>query len=215
MAGPLLSRPRRRLRTPEWLSVLIRHHVNMVRYDLRKWELLNPLSHITVSDDNRFNLTRPIGIVKEYSYYHTHYVQACLELGVPFRVVDITCADWIDWIRRSGINTFLVWPSSALSLWKETFDDRLRIMAEELGLTVYPSVFETWIYENKQRMHHWLTACELPQPRTWVFYNEDELMEFVRRCELPVVYKSSTGAAAQGVRIFRDESRYATGIVTT
>ena len=86
------------------------------------------------------------------------------------------------------------------------FDERLRVMVEQLGLAVYPSLAALWIYQSKRRMHYWLAANDVPQPRTWVFYDRDEALAFAETADLPLVYKPDLGGAARGVRIFRSRS---------
>jgi glutathione synthase/RimK-type ligase-like ATP-grasp enzyme len=87
------------------------------------------------------------------------------------------------------------------------FDDRLRILSEELGRIVYPSVKECWLYESKLRAREWLDAHRLPHPRTWVFHDRGEAIRFARTAPLPIVYKTNSGGSASGVRILRDRRR--------
>jgi hypothetical protein len=144
-----------------------------------------------------------LGIFGEPAGYHVDYVRACRELGVSYRLLDLFSDDWIAAVEESGCDAFLVFPSSLLTVWKEMFDDRLRILAEDLGRTVYPSLKELWLYENKRRCRDWMIAHGVPHPRTWVFYDAEEAEQFACRADLPLVYKTSLGACAQGVRILR------------
>lgn len=59
------------------------------------------------------------------------------------------------------------------------------------------------MHEDKRRTAYWLAAHGFPHPRTWIFYDRDEANTFCETCELPVVFKTSFGAAASGVRIVR------------
>ena len=144
-----------------------------------------------------------LGIVKEFAHTHASYIGACRDLGVPYKVLDLSGPDWIDIVRGCGCDAFLVSPSCELSVWKQMYDERLRVMAEDLGKTIYPTYKELWFYESKRRMCYWLQAHDMPHPKTWVFYNCDEAMEFARTRELPIVFKSDFGSAASGVRVFR------------
>jgi hypothetical protein len=149
----------------------------------------------------RFNVT--CGIIKSFETQHYHIIDACRELGVPYRVIDISGPDWIEKIRKAECDVFLVWPVCFCTVWKQFYDERLRVIVEDLGRKLYPTYDELWMYESKRRMHYWLKSRGVPHPRTWVFYVRDEALEFARTAPLPIVVKTDLGAGATGVRIHR------------
>lgn len=144
-----------------------------------------------------------LGIIKEFWHCHWPYIAACRDLGIAYKVIDISGPDWIDVVRESECDAFLVWPSVHMSIWKEMFDERLRIMTEELDKTIYPDYKSTWIYESKRKMHYWLQANNIPHPKTWIFYDIDDALDFAEKVKLPIVFKSDFGSGASGVKIFR------------
>jgi hypothetical protein len=150
----------------------------------------------------RYDVT--LGIIREFTHKHHPYIAACRELGVPYKLVDISGPDWLAVVTNCACDAFLVRPPAFRSIWKQMFDERLKVMTEELDKVIYPSLQEIWLYESKRRMHYWLSAHGIPHPRTWVFYDRQEALGFVEQATLPIVYKSDLGAAASGVRIFRD-----------
>jgi glutathione synthase/RimK-type ligase-like ATP-grasp enzyme len=125
---------------------------------------------------------------------------------VPYRIVDISGPDWIDVIRNSGCHAYLVHPSGRLTVWKQMYDERLRVMAEDLGAILYPTCEELWLFESKRRMYYWLEANQVPHPKTLVFYSRQGAMDFAHRAPLPLVFKTDLGSAATGVRILRTRS---------
>jgi glutathione synthase/RimK-type ligase-like ATP-grasp enzyme len=164
---------------------------------------------LPVDDDESWTPDRPghgvtLGVVREFSGSHRHYVAACRDLGVACRVLDLSGSGWIDVVRDSGCDAFLVRPEYLVRAWKERQDDRIRIMADELGLLISPSPKELWLYESKERAAHWLAANAVRRPKTWVFSSEERALEFVRSAELPIVWKLDFGSGASGVRILRD-----------
>jgi len=188
--------------TPPGLRALVRRFVPAVGYD----RYLNALSDPYAQADPVFEAPGSpctLGILRDPFHYHRSYLAACRELGVSYRLLDLARSDWMRAIEESACEAFLVWPSIQLTIWKEMFDDRLRIMVEDLGKTIYPTLKETWLYESKRRIHDWLAAHNIPHPRTWVFYDLDEAREFVRNADLPLVFKTSLGASTRGVSILR------------
>ncbi len=190
-----------------WVPPAWRHWaqrwVNLSAVKLREAERCNPLAEVTAGDDNRAGSPVRFGILRNAAQYHAHYVRACLELGVPFRVLDLARSDWLEQVEASGCEVLLVWPDAFLSIWNRMVKERLRVLEEALGYAAVPSSREIWMYEDKRRMAYWLQAHRIPHPRTWIFYDPAEAAAFAARCELPMVFKLNFGAAATGVWIVR------------
>ena len=176
-------------------------------YNRRKWRAMDPFGDIEEVSTYPSKVDIRLGIIKEFAHSHKDYVSACRDLGVPYRVLDISGPDWVDVVRNSGCDAFLVRPSCELSIWKRMYDERLRVMVEDMGKIIYPSYDELWFYESKRRMCWWLQAHDIPHPKTWIFYNCDEALTFARNTELPIIFKSDFGSGASGVKIFRSRSR--------
>lgn len=194
---------------PRRLRYAIQRHVNLTALKLAKRRHDDPHAEVLSSDRNTYGSPFRFGILRNAAQYHSHYVSACLELGVPFRVLDVYAEDWLDRIAGSGCDAFLVWPDAFLSVWGRMLKDRVNVIEDDLGFPVVPSSRELWAYEDKRRMAYWLRSHGVPHPRTWVFYDLRECESFVRACDLPIVYKASFGASSSGVRIFRDRKRLA------
>jgi hypothetical protein len=191
---------------PEGVRMWLRGSFSLSEVDRLRRAQRDPLAH---QPCEHFAEGSPVklGILKEYYSYHKDYVYACRELGISYRLIDLSADDWISRIEADGCDAYLAWPSPLPRAWKSMFDDRLRILSEELGRIVYPSVKECWLYESKLRTRDWLEAHRLPHPRTWVFHDRDEAIRFARAVALPIVFKTNIGASASGVRILRDRRR--------
>ena len=148
-----------------------------------------------------------LGIIKDFMMKYANYEAACLELGVPYRLIDIAGDRWIDTVQSSGCDAFLAWPTNLSSVVKKLFDERLRILVEDMGKLLFPSLKALWLYESKARQSQWLTAHRVRHPRTWVFAGREEALDFACRAELPLVFKTDLGSAAAGVEIVRTRRR--------
>lgn len=188
---------------PRPLRHAVQRHVALTDWKLRLRRRENPLRDVTASDDNRAGSSVRFAIVKNAAQYHRHFVQACLELGVPFRVVDLYRADWLEQVESSGCEVLLVWPDAVRSVTSRLIKDRAELLERSRGYPCVPSAHELWMYEDKCRTLAWLAAHRLPAPASWVFSSGDEADAFAGRCPLPVVVKTSFGAAASGVWIAR------------
>ena len=148
-----------------------------------------------------------LGIFREFFQYHKDYVRACREMGVSYALLDLSSSDWIERVRESGCAGFLVWPSSLPVSWNRMFKERVKLLNGVLGIPVFPSCSELWLYESKYRVRDWLDVKGFPYPRTWIFFEEEEALRFARETDLPVVAKTDSGGSASGVRVFANRKR--------
>jgi glutathione synthase/RimK-type ligase-like ATP-grasp enzyme len=189
---------------PRNIRYWVQKHVSLTSVKLRWNAEISPYAGMLSSDKNNYGIPFPFGIVKNSMQDHGKYVAACLEMGVPFRVIDLAKSDWLDQVRRSGCEVLLVWGDAYLTIWNSMIKDRIEILERDMGITVFPTTREMWFYEDKRRLAYWLAANRIPHPQTWVFYDLAECQQFVGSCDLPVMFKASFGAVASGVRLFRD-----------
>jgi hypothetical protein len=195
----------------DWVDVVRRWVPRRLRYAIQRVVSLgavkqhyymrrDPLASVTGSDDDAYGSPVRVGIIRNRAQLHSRFVQACLELGVPFRVIDLAAPEWLDAVRRSGCELFLVWPEVTTTPLAKLIKDRCDLLEQQMGKAVTPSLRERWMYEDKIRLYDWLRVHELPHPRTWLFFDRDDARTFAERCDLPIVFKTSFGAAASGVR---------------
>lgn len=190
-----------------WVPRPLRHafqrYVSLTDWKLHLRRRENPLRDVFESDENRANSPLRFAIVYNAAQYHRHFVQACLEIGVPFRVVDLYRADWLEQVKDSGCEVLLVWPDAVRSVTARLIKDRVEVLERYLAYPCVPSSNELWMYEDKCRTAAWLAAHRVPTPATWIFSRQSEAEEFAAGCQLPMVVKTSFGAAASGVWIAR------------
>lgn len=181
----------------------VQRYVSFRNLKLRRREREDALSAVVAGDENPVGSPVRFGIIRNAALYHTHFTRACLEVGVPFRVLDLFRSDWLQQVEGSGCEVLLVWPDAVLSMWNTMIKERMEVLARELGYATVPTLAEIWMYEDKRRMMYWLAANRVPHPRTWVFYDRKEAAEFCAHCDLPIVFKTAFGAASTGVFVLR------------
>jgi glutathione synthase/RimK-type ligase-like ATP-grasp enzyme len=173
------------------------------KYVKKLWEGRNhhPAAELSSTYESPYPWT--LGIVSEFTNSHSHFVGACRDLKVTYKVLDISGPNWIDVIHESGCDAFLVRPSVEITIWKQMYDERIDVLSNELNQLVYPSENSLWIYESKRRMSYWLQANDVPHPKSWVFYDYKSAKDFALEADLPIVVKSDFGSESIGVEICR------------
>ncbi|MHC1765393.1 MAG: RimK family alpha-L-glutamate ligase [Verrucomicrobiia bacterium] len=187
------------------LRALARRYVSMIERDQLRRAGNDPYAGESPDYEVESSPYR-LGVLREFFHYHKSYLSACRELGISYRLLDISGNDWIGRLRQSKCDGFLVWPSVARRVWREMFDERLWIMEHELGMLVYPTYRETWLYESKRRVREWLVANNVPHPQTWIFFERAPALEFAMEAPLPIVLKTNLGASHSGVWIIRSRA---------
>lgn len=158
---------------------------------------------ITHQEQSRFPL---LGIIEEQRNFHYFYIAACEEMNVPYILIDLTKSNWIDIVKQSGCKGILVWPSASSTVIKNMFDERIKVINEDLGFTIFPSYNEMWVWESKRRMHYWFEANNIKHPQGWIFYDYDEARAFLEHSSFPLVFKTNHGDSSQGVKILRKKA---------
>ena len=140
---------------------------------------------------------------------HLLWEQACREKEdtLSWATVDLSRQDWLQKCLAGKYDGLLLRPPAFNSSFKTLYDERVRILNEELQIPVYPSLAEVMIYENKKYFAYWLEAHQIPHPRTWVFYHQQEAQNFVEQSALPLVGKTNIGASGSGVVILRSKEQ--------
>lgn len=188
---------------PAWLSKWVRNKLEFQAWDNARIKNTNP--YLDDPDEYLFeNSKLKAGIFYNRMQYHKHWIAACRELQVSYRIIYLERTDWMEQIKQAGCDLYLVWPDITTQEIKQMWDERLRILVEELNGKVYPSLKEVWLYENKRVQNYWLKAHGFKTPATWVFYDKKEASEFLRQASYPLVLKSNLGASASGVYIVND-----------
>jgi len=159
---------------------------------------------IEPAHQNQNKIQYVLGIIEEFDNNHLPYIAACKDLGVSYKTLNISGSDWVQVVKDCECDAFLVWPSFKVSIWKRMFEERLKIMVDEMHQIIYPTYNEIWLNESKLRMSYWLEAHNTPHTKTWVFYSHEQALKFSENANLPLVVKHDMGSRSAGVEIFHD-----------
>lgn len=194
-------------RARKWIPRRVRYAVQrfVPLSDLKQhwFSSRNPLAGVASSDDNAYGSPVRLGIVFNRAHFHRHFVAACREMSIPFRVLDLSEPNWDQSLVDAECGLIMAWPDATLTPWAKMIKDRLDLVEIAMGIPVFPRSHERWMYEDKNRMIDWMRVHGISHPRTWIFHDRSQALEFASSCVLPIVFKTSFGAAASGVRIFR------------
>jgi len=144
----------------------------------------------------------------EDPFDHNPWVIACehIKSKIKFQIIDLTKSDWLERLKQYNPNICLLKPSGKTSLFRQLYQERVEIIANDLNYKVFPSYDEVRIYENKRYFSYWAKANSISHPKTWVFYHKDEAINFSKSCTYPIVAKLNIGASGNGVEVIKTET---------
>jgi len=142
---------------------------------------------------------------KEIDWLIQSYVDACEAAGVDYVILDLLSENWYEEIKDAGVDGILVRIKGNIQEQKSMFDERLLIINEDLGIPIYPSRKELFLYENKRMYAYWLKANNFPHAETYIFYDKLNALDFIKKAKLPLVFKTNGGASSSGVKIIRSK----------
>lgn len=122
---------------------------------------------------------------------------------IDYKVINLTHNDWLEQITAFNADFYVLKPSGYTSHFKTLYDERVLVMEEELGLNLFPSRKEVFVYENKRFLSFFLKANQIPHPLTDTFYSSKEAKEWLINAEFPLVAKTNIGASGSGVTILK------------
>lgn len=192
-------------RLPRKIKLIAHQSKYWIGYDLKRREMRNPYRDLT---HHNAGSEYCLGIFKEAAQHHRHYVAACMEMNVSFCVIDLLANNWRKQIEQSKCEGFLVWPTNCDTVLKSVYDDRIRILEEEMGEVVFPTAKEIWLTEQKARLRDWMDANGIAHPKTKVFYTKSEADAYSLESAYPVVVKTATGASGSGVNIVKNRKAF-------
>lgn len=201
----------RLVRSNDWLAKMVPGFLDrMIRQRYFTAEYIQHLAKQDIQAENMlpesdYEATYPwvIGICKDVFLNHSSYIAACRELKVAYKVIDLFASDWVDQVRKSRCDAFVVWPSEYIQEWKRMTDERLRFLSKHLNKPLYPNYDALWLYGCKERMRDWLDIHSFPHAKSWVFYDLNEAQAFLETAAFPLVIKLDIGACASGVWIVK------------
>lgn len=144
----------------------------------------------------------------EDPFDHNPWVIACehINSSIEYLIIDLTKGDWLESLKQYNPNICLLKPSGKTSLFRQLYQERVEIIANDLHYKVFPSYDEIRIYENKRYFSYWAKANSISHPKTWVFYNKSDASNFSKSCIYPIVAKLNIGASGNGVQVIKSET---------
>ena len=148
-----------------------------------------------------------LGIAKGTENSYKLYVEACKELSLDYEVIDILAPDWIEKVKESQCDGFLLRPPCDYQERKNIYDEKVYFINKVLEIPVYPSYESIYIYENKRAMAYWLETHNFPFVKTYMLSRKKDALSIIDNLKFPIVIKSNIGAGGKFVNIVKSKAK--------
>lgn len=139
---------------------------------------------------------------------YANWLKACNDYNdyLDFEVIDLSLNSWLDKLTKEKFDFCLAQPPGLTSVFKQLYDERIKIIDSVLSYPIYPTAREIYLHENKRYLYSWLKANKIPHPETHIFYHKKEAENFIEHTDFPIVAKTNIGASGSGVKIMYNKS---------
>lgn len=154
------------------------------------------------------NKLEAVILANEFPGDHKPWVKACSDFAdqINCRVVKLMNDDWHRQVKKQHCDILLLKPGGISSKKRQAYVDRVCALHQTSGISVFPSIEEILIYEDKRYFGNWCRENNIPTPATHIINDYDSAVEFAGKTEYPFVAKTAIGASGAGVRLISSNS---------
>ena len=124
--------------------------------------------------------------------------------NISYQEINVLQSDWLTKSLETDYELYLLKSPGMINSQKQVFDERAQILSEVLGKSIYPSLTEIRLHENKKYLAEWLRSLDIPCPQTVVLLDKEEAKVYLSHADYPLVAKQNIGSSGKGVRIIPD-----------
>jgi glutathione synthase/RimK-type ligase-like ATP-grasp enzyme len=148
-------------------------------------------------------MTGLLAIHHRENSYSDRWIEYCDAHGIPYKVVNCLDSDIIEQLAASDA---LLWHWNHGDPREQLIARHVIMAAEMKGVTVFPSSFTCWHFDDKIAQKYLLEAIGAPLVPTYVFYSLKETLHWIDRASFPKVFKLRKGAGSANVRLVHSAS---------
>jgi len=142
-----------------------------------------------------------IAIQERKGSFSEQWVSYCKSKGIEYKMVNCYAPDIIGQLSDCGA---LMWHFHHASQKDMMLAKQLLYSVQMMGKRVFPDFNSMWHFDDKLGQKYLLDAIGAPMVPTVIFYSEEEALEWVKDANFPKVFKLSTGAGGQNVRLVKN-----------
>ena len=118
--------------------------------------------------------------------------------GIDVKWIDLYLPNALEQLKDCDA---LMWRSTHSPDHKQIAKKVMYAIEAYLGIPVFPNNNTYWHYDEKITQDYIFRALGIETPKTWIFWNRDRAIEWASQTHYPKVFKFSSGASSESVRV--------------
>lgn len=145
---------------------------------------------------------KPLAIHNSKGFFTERWIAYCEREHIPYRLVNCHRSDVIDQVRGCAAVLYNHHQGNPVDL---LMAKPLLFALEHAGIPVFPDFKTNWHFDDKVGQKYLFEALDVKERiPTWIFYSESEALAWTESVPFPKVFKLSSGAGSQHVRLVRN-----------
>lgn len=145
-----------------------------------------------------------IAIHQSKAGFHPRWIQTCIDLQVPYKIVNCYANDIIGQLEGCDV---LLWHHSHSHPKDILFAKQLLFALEHSGIKVFPDFRTAWHFDDKVGQKYLLEAIKAPLVPSYVFYDKVMAQQWVNETDFPKVFKLRGGSGSANVQLVKDKKQ--------
>jgi len=142
-----------------------------------------------------------IAIQERKGSFSEHWIDYCRSEGIDYKIVNCYAPDIIEQLTDCSS---LMWHFHHTSSKDMLVAKQLLYSVQKIGKKVFPDFNTMWHFDDKIGQKYLLDVIGAPMVPTFIYYAIDEALEWSKNTSFPKVFKLSTGAGSQNVRLVKN-----------
>lgn len=130
--------------------------------------------------------------------FSSEWIKYCDENSISYKIVDCFATNVVDQVKDCDA---VLWHFHHGKRADMAAAPRILAALEQSGIKVFPNRNTAWHFDDKVAQKYLFDALEIPTIETRVFYDVRTVKKWLETAQLPLVFKSSSGAGASGVKL--------------
>lgn len=146
---------------------------------------------------------KPLAIHNSRGFFTERWISYCKSYGIPYRIVDCHQSDIVDQVAGCAALLYNHHQGNSQDL---VMAKPLLFALEHAGIPVLPDFKTNWHFDDKIGQKYLFEALKIEERiPTWVFYSKSDALAWAERAVFPKVFKLSSGAGSQHVRLVKSK----------
>lgn len=130
------------------------------------------------------------------------WIEYCNEKNINYEVCDPFDNSILDKLSQFDI---VLWHYDNYSYEDMLIAKNILFSLDKLGVKTFPTVNDSWHFDDKLAETYLLQAIDAPIPKTYYFYSHDDLKKYIHNLRFPIIFKLRNGSGSHNIKLINSK----------